>query len=209
MPDFNYWEDDFSGSISDMRDQYYQLGVTGMTPSVASNKFTFSAGSSNITNNPKVIWCPIQLAGALGQDQFCEAVYEGVGANTARIGWAVLAVGDGRLSQDPNTSISGLNQAYLLMTVTSTPAFLLRRMVNGVETTLGSNFSVPSVGTVVALTVTRSGSDNVLEVFYDGVSQGTRTDSNLGMAGLPGLFTREAASGGSFSSFRAGILSLF
>jgi hypothetical protein len=63
----------------------------------------------------------------------------------------------------------------------------LNKYVGGVETALSPDFGTVSDSTVVKLQVTGT----TLEVFFDGVSQGTRTDGDLssGSAGLAAYST--------------------
>jgi hypothetical protein len=188
------------------RDYLWASGDNSITP-------TFNGGSGDLAltttsdpagaNEPMVTRVPSTIGLVKGKNQFSEVVLTTQVVN-ARSGPSVFNVGDGR------DTVVGLTQQYILVFVFNTSAVLQSR-VNNVTTNIGANFAYPGLGVRVALTVRLSGTDHILEVFYNQVSQGTRTvvGPTVATAGLPGLSAYSIVVGPvatEYSSFRCGLL---
>jgi hypothetical protein len=156
-------------------------------------------------------WIPRKAGGILDKEQFAEIVYAGESGTEGRCGLILCADFDGRAVCEPAVAQSGSSQAYIFSILPGVSG-LIRRLNNGVKTTIGAAFPAVVVGTKVAVTVTFEAGQSVLEVFYNEVSQGTRTDvgPNVSQGGMPGILVLEGIAAGStqtFTNFRCGVKS--
>jgi len=114
---------------------------------------------------------------------------------------SLLATSDGTGVGVRMTGTSAANfNAYWFQYKAS--AGTLEKISNGTNSTLGAAFSAPSLNSTVKLTV----SGTTLEVFYDGVSQGTRTDASFA-SGSAGVITYSNDTSASLDDWAAGNLS--
>jgi hypothetical protein len=206
---FLTWVDTFGVSgqtLAQVKTHYLFVGGTEeITPSlgVVNNGLKFTS-TSNVAGEDIVVWVPSGLNRSVnGASQFCEIILTDLTAN-ARGGPALWCVGDGR------NTINGFTSMYLWNHIFGGLSGFQSR-VNNVNTSIGAGYTTPALGTKIAVTVKAVGATNVLETFYDGVSQGTRTDAapTVTRAGLPGLASYSVAVGpiAEFNSLRCGLLS--
>jgi len=209
---FDLWEDSFNtyGNVQDMEPFYLIQSATALTLSIpVAGTLTITEVLPIIATEAKSFMTPASLPGAINQEQFTEAVFKGTtgGANN-RSGWLLCGVNDGKLMQTGG-ALNGFSQAWQL-TLVPAANMLLRRLVNGTNTTI-STFALPATNDKVTFTVNNEGGSARLKTFYNDVLVDSTLDAagTVGIRGLPGLYLQEGVNNNSisFGSLRCGKLS--
>ena len=214
---YRYFADDFStyanAAAMALSGNYTTFGVsrrnivvTG-TPGLRFDVAAAVGGGSGLL-------IPTKVTAALNRSQFSQfkvLANNGTGANTTRPSIWCFTTG---LPSQVNNNLTG----YCVEIRNNTPDARLVKSEGGIvagqptTNTLLLALTLPALGVLVRLEarkVVRIGMDNIdFEVFYDGVSQGTASDTAIGF-GLPGFGTHASdATGSAFEigSFAAGVL---
>jgi len=193
------WEDDFfevasPPGVTTLATRYSFFGAGNLIPSVGPNGgLQLTSGGTFLQNF--TLWVPNQLGAARGLDQFCE-VQIGNRSSALRTG---LVLGAWSTGQNFSTSGNlGANRHYFFFPGQAGVVLpQVQRVIDGAIVNVGAAFGAISAGDVVLVTLTWNTSGNVIEVFYNGVSQGTRTDTAgaVAAAGIPGFGGRGNVNG--------------
>jgi hypothetical protein len=202
------WVDDFDLNLANTRANYLfhsTTNSTDFTPGVAGSNLSWAGGAST---SSVMGWFPVAIGAVRGLEQFSEMTLVTATVSN-RSGVAVLGCGDGRSS-----ALGGFNQCYKLVNAAAIPGgnFIIQSMTgNTVLTTIGAGFAGAQLGDRIALGVRfLAAGVNELEVWFNGVSQGTRQDAvpTVARQGLPGLAGNNIVNGSvlAISRLRCGAL---
>jgi hypothetical protein len=196
------WIDEFSDvSTTPFRNNYLYHSTTDDTDFALATAGGNLSMTGGITTSSVLGVVPLALGAIRGLEQFSEVTLVTATVSN-RTGPAVLINGDGRSS-----NLGGFNSCYHLINVAAIPGGNLQiqsEVNNNVLTNIGAAFAGAAIGDRIALAVRFSGVSNIFEVYFNGVSQGTRTDAapTATRAGLPGIQGGNLVNGSVFSISR-------
>jgi len=197
-PSFEYWFDDFNVA-NEVGLHYLGVGTTAASAIISSGRFRFNGGGGSAQ---KCCYIPKEVVGLNLKSQYSRALWandNGSGAGPTRV-----FVGCCMRGQVSNQAITNGIQGYVFQMLNDgSPRWLVQK-VTGLNT--GTNLAIgtpmPAVGSVIEIHCELNASSVDIEVFDDGVSIWSGTDSSSPLLyGLPGLGTSMNAPGTVQSGF--------